>query len=277
MRVACLVDTTRCIGCRSCQIACKQSNGLKTDSTRFFAAAGGYQNPGRFSPNTRTFVQFHEKQEPSGKPAWIFVKLQCLHCGDLFCAHVCAADVFEKTDTGVVNVHPDRCMGCAACIDACPFQVPTIDYWDRPVPCMSKCTFCLERQQAKERPAEIDKQPLSPAGRQRLGESLRMPACVKACPSGALVFGNRDVLLAEARRRLNAEPSRYVAHIYGEKEAGGTGWLYLAALPFDQLDFPISFPSKDSFNPLRRMGSHCRPSPLMAESSQPTTAPKKHV
>ena len=250
MRAACLVDTTRCIGCRSCQVACKQSNGLAPDETRFFAAPGGYQNPGRFSPRTHTYVSFHELEDAEGEPIWVFVKRQCLHCETLYCANVCAADVFRKTDSGVVRFQSDNCMGCAACIDACPFEVPTIDYWDVVTPHMRKCSFCLGRQESEIDGAAVDGRPLSGEALARHQRSFHTPACAKACPSGALRFGDRDELLAEARRRIAAEPDRYVDHIYGETEAGGTGWLYLSRVPFEQLGFPTSFPNIDMF---RRM------------------------
>ncbi len=102
-RCGCLVDTTRCIGCRSCQVACKQANGLKSDATRFFATPGGYQNPRRFSDRTFTYISFHELQRPTGEPHWVFAKHQCMHCAKLYCARVCPADVFHKTATGVVK------------------------------------------------------------------------------------------------------------------------------------------------------------------------------
>jgi formate dehydrogenase iron-sulfur subunit len=255
MRVACLVDTTRCIGCRSCQVACKQSNGLAGTPTRFFAAPGGYQNPGRFSPTTFTYVSYHELEDAVGDPIWVFVKRQCLHCGAMYCAYACPPGVYRRTPSGVIAYESDNCMGCAACVDACPFQVPVVDYWNVAMPQVRKCSFCLERQQSEGDPAELDGKPLSPSAQERYGRSFRTPACAKACPSGALQFGDRDALLAEAKRRIAAEPDKYVDHVYGETEAGGTGWLYLSAVPFEKLGFPTSFGGPDAYQKLGQRGA----------------------
>jgi len=242
MTVACLVDTTRCIGCRSCQVACKQAHGLKADDTKFFAAEGGYQNPLGFTPYTRTYVAFHERDPAGGGPAWVFVKHQCMHCKDMRCANVCAPQIYWRTPEGVVAFAPSGCIGCSACVDECPFGVPVIDYWDVDTPHLRKCTFCLDRQEAEIESVRLDDRPLSGREQQRYEAALTTPACVRACPTGALCFGARDELLAEARRRIAAAPDRYVDHIYGEKELGGLGWLYLAAVPFKELGFPTEFP-----------------------------------
>ncbi|OHB84393.1 MAG: hypothetical protein A2V98_17370 [Planctomycetes bacterium RBG_16_64_12] len=247
MRSACLVDTTRCIGCRSCQVACKQSNQLAEEHTKFFAAPGGYQNPGRFSPRTFTYVSYHEVEGAGGATVWTFVKHQCMHCTDLYCAQVCAPRVFRKTSSGVVAYEPDNCIGCAACVDACPFDVPAIDYWDLATPHVRKCSFCLERQESQLDEGEVDGRPLSAPAAERYRRSFQTPACGKACPADALQFGDRDELLAEAKRRIAAEPEKYVDHVYGEKEAGGTGWLYLARVPFEKLGFPMSFEKLDMY------------------------------
>jgi formate dehydrogenase iron-sulfur subunit len=94
---------------------------------------------------------------------------------------------------------------------ACPFNVPRIDFYEV-LPVITKCTFCADR----------------------VGEGLE-PACVKACPTDALLFGDREELIAQARERIATRPDKYVDHIYGEKEAGGTSWMYLSPVPFDQL------------------------------------------
>lgn len=241
MTVACLVDTTRCIGCRSCQVACKQANSLKAEQTRFFAAPGGYQNPFGFSPSTRTYVSYHELEDDDGTLKWVFVKHQCMHCKEMPCANVCGPQVFKWNAAGIVTVESGECLGCAACIDECPFQVPTVDYWNCETPHLRKCTFCFERQQAVIDRARLNGTPLSGEELARHRKSFHTPGCAKACPSGALRFGDRGELLAEARRRIAARPDKYVNHIYGEKELGGLGWLYLAGVPFKKLGLPTEF------------------------------------
>ena len=246
-RCGCLVDTTLCIGCRSCQVACKQANGLKSDATRFFAAGDGYQNPPRYSPRTFTYISFHELERSTGEPQWVFAKHQCMHCAQLYCARVCPADVFQKTATGVVDYRAEECMGCGQCIDACPFHVPRIDYFNVRTPTLRKCGFCLGRQQAN-----LDQIPSDGESRQNLQSedrrrSFQTPACAKACPTGTIKFGNRDELLAEAKRRIADNPGRYLEHVYGETEVGGTGWLYLSAVPFEELGLPTEFLDLEMF------------------------------
>lgn len=240
MAIGCLVDITRCIGCRSCQVACKQSHGLEGDKTRFFAARGGYQNPSRFSPLTYTLVTFHESSDNEGHPAWAFVKRQCMHCTELYCGAVCAQEVFSRNDQGVV-VAAGRCMGCAACVEACPFEVPVVDYWDVATPHLRKCTLCTDRREKQAAARSTDSLLLLDEAEQDRKANQPKPACAKACPSGAIQFGERDNLLAEARRRISAAPEKYLDHIYGESEAGGTSWLYISHVPFDKLGFPTRF------------------------------------
>jgi formate dehydrogenase iron-sulfur subunit len=267
-RVACLVDTTRCIGCRSCQVACKQSNGLAGERTSFFASPGGYQNPRRFSPRTFTYVSFHELDSAAGEPPlWVFVKHQCMHCEVMYCARVCESRVFRKTPSGVVVYEADRCLGCAACTDACPFHVPAIDYWNVAMPQIRKCRFCIERQQSQIDQAESDGTRQGPSAADRRRASFQTPACAKACPAGAIEFGQRDRLLWEARRRIAAAPDRYVDHVYGEKEAGGTGWLYLARVPFAQLGFPTRFERLDGIHKIEDLGAITQPGGTLASSS----------
>jgi formate dehydrogenase iron-sulfur subunit len=98
---------------------------------------------------------------------------------------------------------------------ACPFDIPKFEWLGGMSPVIGKCQLCTQT---------------------RLAEG-RIPACVESCPTGALKFGQRDALLFEARGRIQARPERYINHIYGETEAGGTAWLYLSDVSFDDLGF----------------------------------------
>lgn len=212
-RMGMLIDTTKCMGCRGCQVACKQWNGLQAEQTSFFGGPG-YQNPPALSADTFTLVTFNESEDPDGELRWTFAKRGCMHCNEPACASVCPVGALQKQPNGAVAYDGDKCIGCRYCMMACAWSAPSYQ-WDSPTPFVRKCTLCNDRQQ--------------------LG---RAPACVTACPTGALRFGRRDDLLAEARARIDEHPDRYVDHIYGEKEAGGTSVMYLSAIPFAQLGFP---------------------------------------
>jgi len=143
------------------------------------------------------------------------VRRQCMHCLDPACASVCPVEALHKTPEGPVVYDASRCIGCRYCMIACPFGIPKYE-WDEPLPIVRKCTFCFE---------------------QRLSKGLP-PACTAACPTGATIFGDRDDLIREAHERILRQPERYVDHIYGLEEAGGTSVLYLSGIPFEQLGFP---------------------------------------
>ncbi|MBT3343818.1 MAG: 4Fe-4S dicluster domain-containing protein [Gemmatimonadetes bacterium] len=143
------------------------------------------------------------------------IRRQCMHCLEPACVSVCPVGALQKTDEGPVTYDEDKCMGCRYCMIACPFSVPKYE-WSSTQPRVQKCIMCYD-QRVK-------------GG----GE----PACVEACPAKATIFGGRDELLAEARQRIRKHPERYVDHIYGLTEAGGTSVLYLSSVPFDQLGFP---------------------------------------
>ena len=143
------------------------------------------------------------------------VRRQCMHCIDPSCVSVCPVAALQKTAQGPVVYDESRCIGCRYCMVACPFNIPKYE-WSALVPRVRKCILCYERYVSR-------------------GEQ---PACTRVCPSGATIFGEREGLLREARARLRAQPKRYVAHIYGEREVGGTSVLYLSSLPFSALGFP---------------------------------------
>jgi formate dehydrogenase iron-sulfur subunit len=208
MTAAMLIDTTRCIGCRACQVACKAWNELPAGAASFSESG---TSPRHLDARNFTRVLFQEVSTPGGGPGWTFVKRQCMHCVDPACAAACPVGALVKLAGGPVVYRDDRCIGCRYCMLACPFQIPKFQ-WEARVPYVRKCTFCADRQAAGKK-----------------------PACAATCPSGALTFGERAELVAEAHRRIDAAPRRYARTVYGEKTGGGTSMLYLTALTFDQL------------------------------------------
>lgn len=203
-----LIDTTQCVGCRSCQRACCQVNGLPYDSTATTLSA-----------ESLTIVGMHNVSPDPAKPVIQPVKFQCMHCEEPACVSVCPVGAIYKTNTGTVAYDADKCLGCRYCMTACPFGVPKYD-WAAPDPKIIKCQrSCLN------------------------GTTATTPACVQACPNNALTFGKREDLLAIAKTRIRQNPDKYVDHIYGEKEIGGTSMLYIASQPFDRLGFRTDLPT----------------------------------
>ena len=196
-----LIDVTRCTGCQSCALACKEANG-RPDPT---------VEPVKLNSDAYTFVD--ARAVPNAvEPA--YVKRQCMHCLHPACASACTVGALHKTPEGPVVYDAKKCIGCRYCQYACPFGVPTFD-WDNPLGLIHKCQFCISRL-----------------------EEGQKPACVADCPAGALRFGKRSDLLMQAKAQIATNPGRYVDHVYGEHEAGGTSMLYLSGVPFSQLDLP---------------------------------------
>jgi len=203
--VGVLVDTTRCIGCRACEVACGQANGMAVPDVE---NDGALEQERTTSETQWTVVNRYETDRGE-----VFVKKQCLHCWQPACAAACLTNAMYKTKDGPVIWRSGKCMGCRYCMVSCPFEIPKFEY-DEWNPKIQKCTMCYGRLQEGKR-----------------------PACVEACPTDALMFGNKRELMEIARVRIYNHPDKYVHRIYGEHEAGGTGWLYLAAVPFEQLGF----------------------------------------
>ncbi len=202
-----LIDTTKCVGCKTCQQACKVANGLPTD-----------ERPTGLSATTLCFVDMKNISADVSKPAIKPVKRQCMHCENPACVSVCPVGAIEKKENGAVAYDADKCMGCRYCMMACPFGVPKYD-WNSPNPKINKCSqACMAEGKSKT------------------------PACVSACPAKALTYGNREELLLAAKSRISQDPTKYVPQIYGEKEIGGTTMLYLSGVPFEQLGFPAGLP-----------------------------------
>ena len=205
-----LIDTTKCTGCRGCQVACKQWNQLKAENTEFFTGEG-YQNPPQMSEYTFTRVKFKDYQK-HGQNEFAFYKEMCMHCNDPACASVCPVGAFRKTGEGPVVYDAKKCIGCRFCMVACPFGIPKYE-WSKAFPLVKKCTGCYSR----------------------ITNGLD-PACATACPT-AIAYGPRSEMLKEAERRLKARPDRYYKTVYGKEEAGGTSVLYLTHQPLDELGF----------------------------------------
>jgi len=233
-----LIDISNCVGCRACQTACKQWKDLPGEQTSFNATTGNLQNPTTLSSKTLTVVQFHELEDDAapGGLRYLFAKRQCMHCQEPACASACPVTAIHKTAEGAVVYDASKCIGCRYCMWACPWGVPTAE-WDSLAPKISKCDMCHERF-AFAPPLEFNGQILASADAADLAAMSSLPACVKSCPAGALEFGERETLLKKAKERIRAHPGRYVTHIYGEHEAGGTNVLYLSPVPFEKLGFP---------------------------------------
>ena len=197
-----LVDTTRCVGCRTCEMSCAQANGLPEPDLEKDA----FVTVRDTSETARTVVNRY--QTTKGE---VYAKKQCMHCVQPACASACLTKAMLKTEEGPVVWRANKCMGCRFCMVSCPFDVPKFEYHSA-VPSIHKCTLCSER--------------VAGGGK---------PACVENCPMEALTFGRRSELINEANNRIQTNPGQYVSHIYGEHEAGGTSWMYLAGVPFQEI------------------------------------------
>jgi formate dehydrogenase iron-sulfur subunit len=234
---ATLIDITNCIGCRACQVACKQWNEREGEDTELQAELG-FQNPATLSAKTYTLIAFHEMENPQ-KPGGLdsaFVMQRCLHCLEPACVSACPTTALYRQVDGPVTYDVDKCIGCRYCLLACPWDVPTAE-WNSRAPKISKCTHCADRTD-QPAPIAFNGKPLSNDAGKRFAESISTPACVKACPADALRYGTREDMLALAHKRISDRPDKYVDHIYGEKELGGTSVVYLSAVPFEKLGFP---------------------------------------
>jgi len=243
-----LVDTTKCIGCRSCQVSCKQWNELEAVRTQVDDRKAGLQNPTTMSAKTFTVVTYSEVENDTspGGLDYVMTKRMCMHCNEPACASACPVTALHKTAEGPVVYDADKCIGCRYCMWACPWGVPTAE-WDSLAPKIQKCTMCYGRS-GESCPESRNGEAYTEAQQASFGKALGQPICTKACPPGALKFGKRGDLLEEARARIKADPDRYHDGIYGEHEAGGTNVLYLSPVPFQQIGLPKvgteSYPSR---------------------------------
>jgi len=196
-----LTDVTKCIGCEECVTACKAVNELPMDDLPPRKGA----TPDGLSANRWTTIV--------RKPDNHFVRKQCRHCLEPACVSVCPVGALTKTPEGPVIYDKGICMGCRYCMLGCPYGIPHYE-WDSLAPSVRKCVMCYENLKSGK---------------------LDQPGCTKACPTKATVFGTREEMLAEARRRIQAEPGKYQPKIWGEHQVGGTSVLYIADISLDFL------------------------------------------
>ncbi|MFC2103610.1 4Fe-4S dicluster domain-containing protein [Bacteroidota bacterium] len=209
-----LVDTTICIGCRNCEWACKDAHNLKIDPQSTYNDRTVLKKNRR--PDEYALTVVNEYNNPGNQLLPTDVKVQCMHCDHPACASACIVGAFTKQENGAVTWDSNKCIGCRYCMIACPFQVPAFEYSKALEPNIMKCDFCFERTKQGQ-----------------------LPACVEICPTETLTYGKRDALINIAQDRIKRHPDRYVNHILGEYEVGGTSWMYLAGQDFAKLDFPI--------------------------------------
>ncbi|OPY10050.1 MAG: Formate dehydrogenase, nitrate-inducible, iron-sulfur subunit [Syntrophus sp. PtaB.Bin001] len=232
-----LIDVAKCTGCRGCQLACKQWNSQPAGQTENF---GTYQNPPDLQWNTWTLIRFKEIEaakdshgKTTGDMKWLFRKDGCMHCTDAACVKVCPSGALHYTSYGAVEIDQRKCIGCKECVSACPFNIPR---YSRATDKVYKCTLCSGRIEAD-----------------------MIPACAKACPTGAIKFGDREEILKIARKRVEElkENGFKDASLYGDKFVGGTHVMYILDEKPEVYDLPKN-PSvplsvilwKDIFKPL---------------------------
>jgi Fe-S-cluster-containing dehydrogenase component len=208
-----LVDLTECIGCRKCEYACKTAHDIQTEDIETYEDKAVFENKRRPDANNLTVVNAYKSSGNAHSP--VTVKVQCMHCDHPACLSACIVGAFSKDESGAVIWDEDKCIGCRYCMVACPFQIPAYEYSKAIEARVVKCDFCFDRQKQN-----------------------KLPACVDICPVEALTFGPRCELIHLAREKIGSAPDRYIDHIYGEHEVGGTSWLYLAGHEFENFDFP---------------------------------------
>ena len=218
-----LVDTARCIGCRSCQVACKQWNKLDADKT---SNKGTFENPRDLTPALYNRIKFIEEETPGGM-SWLFFNERCMHCGDAGCMKVCPSPgALYRTMDGIVAYNKEKCISCKYCVSACPFNIPRYGADDK----VSKCHLCLDRVSGG-----------------------MTPACAKACPTETLKFGKRSELIATATAAKKK--------LYGLDALSGLGVVYALEGPPEKYGLPARpaiptsiFLWKDVIKPLGILG-----------------------
>ncbi len=206
-----LYDSTLCIGCQTCTLACQRANGMPIEKSVRMVNGAPYDFPLDTSSDARTVIKLHEKGD-----RWAFMKMQCMQCLEPSCTKACMLGSLQKRQYGVVTWDGIRCTGCRYCQIACPYHVPKFQ-WHEAFPKIVKCDLCLERKDKKG-----------------------VPACAEVCPREAVITGTREALLATAKKRMAERPARYNPKIFGEHDGGGNQSMVLApaGVAFTDLGLP---------------------------------------
>ena len=202
LEVCKLVDTTTCIGCKACEVACVEWNDMPFTPTTF---DNTYQTMPETAWSFWNLIKFNEHQREDGTIQWLMRKDQCMHCADPGCLRACPADgAIVQYSNGIVDFNQENCIGCEFCVSGCPFNIPKFNPTTKKV---YKCTLCSDR----------------------VGQGLE-PACIKACPTGCLKFGSKDDMkfIAEERAQQLREHFGYAnAGVYDPASIGGTHVIYV--------------------------------------------------
>ncbi len=237
-----LYDSTLCVGCKACVAKCKEVNNMPPEIDGDKLA---WDSARDLSDKTHNVIKVYKNGTATVKDAEIdgycFEKRSCMHCVDPGCVSVCPCTAMRiDAKTGIVTHHPEVCIGCRNCMVGCPYNVPQFEY-DNVFGQIQKCEMCNQ------------------PGVERIDKGM-MTGCAEACPTGATLFGTRETLLDEAKRRMALKPGEiynypvgdvrkpdkhhekkvpeYKQHIWGEKEAGGTNVMHISSIPFDKLGMP---------------------------------------
>lgn len=205
-----LIDVTKCTGCETCVAACSKVNHLKPELP-FRRILSDNLSSRRYS----TILHIGPER---------YAKKQCLHCIDPGCMEACLVGAITKSKEGPVIYDKDKCIGCRYCLLSCPMGIPRYE-WEELIPYMTKCQMCFERL-----------------------EKGQIPACVEACPHHASFFGEREELLTQAKKTIKANPKKYLQHVYGEHELGGTNVLYISDVSLEAIGWPSSIGNKEIKN-----------------------------
>jgi formate dehydrogenase iron-sulfur subunit len=220
--VAKLIDISKCIGCKACQVACMQWNDLRDD---IGTTVGVYDNPVDLTDQSWTVMRFAEVEAKDGRLEWLIRKDGCMHCEDPGCLKACPAPgAIVKYANGIVDFVSENCIGCGYCIAGCPFNIPRISKKDNKA---YKCSLCSDRV--------------------AVGQA---PACVKTCPTGALMFGSKDEMVARGEKRVGDLRERGFAQaaLYNPQGVGGTHVMYVLQHG-DQPELYSGLPSEPKISP----------------------------